>query len=110
MEPSIPPQLSFRVDRSGSRQGFRPAGRHAETLGEFRYPKIEMRWTTSIPKEIEEQYEGRWIAWDISERTVVGDGETMEEAVEAASRARMMGHLIWYRHILPQDSVIVGGL
>ena len=23
--PSIPPQLSFRVDRSGSRQGFRPA-------------------------------------------------------------------------------------
>ena len=52
-EPSIPPQLSFRVDRSGSRQGFRPATRHAETLGEFRSPKIEMRWTTSMsPKSV----------------------------------------------------------
>ena len=63
-----------------------------------------------IPADIESQYEGRWIAWDTLTRQVVGDGDTVEQAIEASREARDDGHLIWYHHILSRDSVIVGGL
>ena len=41
---------------------------------------------------------------------VVADAETLEEAVEAATQAGRPNHLIWYHHVLPRDTVIVGGL
>lgn len=63
-----------------------------------------------IPVEVERQYEGRWIAWDTVDEQVVADGETVEEVVTAAAEVAAQGHLIWYRHILPRDAVIVGGL
>ncbi|MGD9858220.1 MAG: DUF5678 domain-containing protein [Planctomycetaceae bacterium] len=65
----------------------------------------------TIPPEIERQYEGRWIAWDTVDRQVVGEGSTVGEAMRQASNARRDDdHLIWYHHVLPADTVIVGGL
>ena len=63
-----------------------------------------------IPHEVESQYEGRWIAWDTVAKEVVGDGVSMEEVIERARDTNDAGHLIWYHHVLPRDSVIVGGL
>lgn len=63
-----------------------------------------------IPLDVEARYEGRWIAWDTVTDEVVGDAETLEEAVEAATQAGRPSHLIWYHHVLPRDTVIVGGL
>ena len=63
-----------------------------------------------IPREVAAQYEGRWIAWDTVTNQVVGDGETLEEAIAAATGSRKAVHLIWYHHVLPRDTVIVGGL
>jgi hypothetical protein len=63
-----------------------------------------------IPPDIEARYEGRWIAWDTAAEAVVGEGETLEEALAAAAAAREAGALIWYHHVLPRDTVLVGGL
>jgi hypothetical protein len=62
-----------------------------------------------IPAEVEWQYEGQWIAWDTDTRQVVGHGANLDAVVEAAGDARSAGHLIWYRHVLSQDTVVVGG-
>ena len=63
-----------------------------------------------IPREIEEQYEGRWIAWDTEAKVVLASGNTMEDLVPATREAVNVGRLIWYRHILRPDTVLVGGL
>jgi hypothetical protein len=63
-----------------------------------------------IPLQIEEKYEGRWVAWDTVDEKVVGDGQTLEEAIAAAAPARQAEHLIWYHHVVPRETVIVGGL
>src|SRR5260370_3486993 len=64
----------------------------------------------NIPREIELQYEGRWIAWDTVLAKVIGDGDSVGQAFDAArAHAEQTGHLIWYHHILPRNSVIVGG-
>ena len=63
-----------------------------------------------IPPEIEEQYEGRWIAWDTVTQEVAGEGETLDEAIAASNDAWDAGHELYFHHILPRDAVIVGGL
>ena len=66
-----------------------------------------------IPPEIEEQYEGRWIAWDTVTQEVAGDGETLDAAIAAiaaSNDAWDAGHELYFHHILPRDVVIVGGL
>jgi hypothetical protein len=63
-----------------------------------------------IPAEVEAQYEGQWIAWDTDTRQVVGHGTDLDAVVEAARDAHEAGHLIWYRHVLPRDTILVGGL
>ena len=63
-----------------------------------------------IPEEIESRYQGRWIAWDTVRKEVVGEGDTVEQAITASRQARDGGHLIWYHHVLPKDAIIVGGL
>jgi hypothetical protein len=63
-----------------------------------------------IPVEVEVRYEGQWIAWDTDTRQVVGHGANLDEVVEAARDVSSAGHLIWYRHVLPKDTVLVGGV
>ena len=65
---------------------------------------------TDIPKEIEERYEGKWIAWDTETSEVVGADEDLDKVVDQAIPARDAGHVIYLHHILPRDAVIVGGL
>ena len=50
-------------------------------------PPIEWRPNIEIPPEIEDRYEGRWIAWDLDSQQVVGDGETLDEAIQASDAA-----------------------
>ncbi len=63
-----------------------------------------------IPQEIEEQYEGHWIAWDTEAKVVLASGDSMEELVSPTREAVKAGRLIWYRHILGRETVLVGGL
>ena len=65
---------------------------------------------TEIPAEIEQLYEGQWIAWDTVTREVVGNGATLDEAMTHSSEAFHAGHELYYHHIVPVDAVIVGGL
>lgn len=63
----------------------------------------------SIPRDIELQYEGQWIAWDTVSNRVIGHGPTLKEAMSAATGAEVPGHLIWYHHVVPRNLEIVGG-
>lgn len=63
-----------------------------------------------IPTDIEERYEGQWIAWDTVTHQLVGVGPTMDDAMRASDAAFESGHLIYYHHILPRDAILVGGL
>ncbi len=73
-------------------------------------PSILPAEPTEIPVEIEDQFEGEWIAWDTVTREVVGHGVTMDEAMRASDAAFATGHLIYYHHVLPRDAILVGGL
>ena len=66
--------------------------------------------SADIPTEIEDLYEGRWIAWDTVTHELVGYGATMDEAMQASETAFATGHLIYYHHVLPRDAILVGGL
>jgi hypothetical protein len=63
-----------------------------------------------IPRELEELYEGQWLAWDTVAHELVGYGATMDEAMQASDEAFATGHLIYYHHVLPRDAIVVGGL
>lgn len=64
-----------------------------------------------IPSEIEDQYEGRWIAWDTETNQVLADGETMKEVMDRVGDVwERTGHLIWYHNCLRKDEIILGGL
>ena len=63
-----------------------------------------------IPPEIDDKYEGKWIAWDTETDEVVGADELLDKVVDQAQPARRAGHVIYYHHILPRDMIIVGGL
>ena len=63
-----------------------------------------------IPPEIEDLYEGQWMAWDTVTHELVGHGATMDEAMQVSDEAFATGHLIYYHHVLPRDAILVGGL
>ena len=62
-----------------------------------------------IPPEIEELYEGEWIAWDCETRQVIAHDVDPNKLVAPTDKAFDAGHLIYFRHILPPDAIIVGG-
>ena len=62
-----------------------------------------------IPAEIEQQYEGEWIAWDCEMRQVIAHDVDPNKLVAPTDKAFDAGHLIYFRHILPPDAIIVGG-
>ena len=63
-----------------------------------------------IPRDVQMKYEGRWIAWDTADGRVIADGETLEEVGQATQAARAAGKLIWYHHVLPHETGLVGGI
>ena len=62
-----------------------------------------------LPLEVEQQYEGQWIAWDCETRQVIAHDANPNKLVTPTDKAFDAGHLIYFRHILPPDAVIVGG-
>lgn len=65
--------------------------------------------STDIPPEIENQYEGEWIAWDTIAREVVGHHVDLNQVVHQARPTQDKGHTIYFHHILPPDVILVGG-
>lgn len=63
-----------------------------------------------IPREVEERYEGQWIAWDTESNTVLASGDTMEDLVATTRDAVNAGRLVWYHHVVRSDVVLVGGM
>ena len=66
--------------------------------------------STDIPPEIDDLYEGEWIAWDMITREVVAHDRDLGPVVRAAKEVFDSGHPIYYHHILSPDTIIVGGL
>ena len=62
-----------------------------------------------IPVSILEQHEGKWIVWDQDDQTVVGSGDTLDEAEDQA-RSAAANHLLRVHHVLPHDAEISGML
>ena len=66
--------------------------------------------STDIPPEIDDLYEGEWIAWDTITREVVAHDQELGPVIRAAKEVFDSGHPIYYHHILAADTIIVGGL
>jgi hypothetical protein len=79
---------------------------HWQTLPESADPA----WDTHIPPDLERQYVGQVIAWDLVARQVAGHGETIDEASNTAQAARRAGHPLYYRYVFPANAVLLGGL
>jgi hypothetical protein len=62
-----------------------------------------------IPPEIEDAYEGEWIAWDTVTNQVIAHAKTLDEVMDQTTAAVAANRLIWYHHVLPGDIEIVGG-
>jgi hypothetical protein len=62
-----------------------------------------------IPAEIERQFEGEWIAWDCETRQVIAHDVDPNKLVAPTDKAFDAGHLVYFRHILPPDAIIVRG-
>ena len=65
---------------------------------------------TDIPPEIDDLYEGEWIAWDTMTREVVAHDRELGPVVRTAKEVFDSGQPIYYHHILSPDTIIVGGL
>ena len=63
-----------------------------------------------IPPEIEERYEGEWIAWDCEAQQVIAHDLELGKLMPATDEAYKAGRPIYFHHILPHDANIVGGL
>ena len=62
-----------------------------------------------IPLDVERQYEGEWIAWDCETRQVIAHDKDPNKLVAPTDDAFDAGHLIYFRHVLSPDAIIVGG-
>jgi hypothetical protein len=63
---------------------------------------------TQLPKEILEQHEGQWVAWDTETGEFLGAADTYDhlaEVVEPKATQRLIG----YERVIPREAVIVGG-
>ena len=63
---------------------------------------------TQLPREVLEQHEGKWIAWDTEtgEFLVAADtADDLFEKLETIPRERVIG----FERVIPRDAVIVGG-
>jgi hypothetical protein len=62
-----------------------------------------------IPREIEDRYVGKWIAWDTVTDEVVAADEDLDKVVTQAKPISDAGHELYLHHIVPPDVVLVGG-
>ena len=64
-----------------------------------------------IPPEIEDRYEGEWIAWDPETCEVVAHSVDMDEVAKQVRAVGKAGKGMYYHHIhiLPPDVLMIGG-
>ena len=62
-----------------------------------------------IPPEIEDRYEGEWIAWDPETCEVVAHHVDLDEVGKQVRAAGKAGKGMYFHHILPPDVVMLGG-
>ncbi len=67
-------------------------------------------WETQLPRDVERQYVGKVIAWDLVTKQVAGYGATIDEASDAAEGAKQAGHPLYYHYIFPPNALLLGGL
>ena len=59
-----------------------------------------------IPPEIEELYEGEWIAWDCAAREVIAHDVELGKLMPATDEAYKAGRPIYFHHILPRGAIL----
>ena len=62
-----------------------------------------------IPREVEAQFPGEWLAWDAHSRELIGHAENLKQVVQLAKVAQAQGHAIYFHHVLRPGTVLVGG-
>jgi hypothetical protein len=61
-----------------------------------------------VPREIEDRYVGKWIAWDTVTDEVVAADEDLDKVVTQAKPIHDTGHELYFHHIVPPDVVLIG--
>ena len=69
----------------------------------------EAQRSEDIPPEIEEQFEGEWIAWDCDAQAVIAHDVDPNKLIAPTDEAHRAGHLIYFHHVLRNDAILVGG-
>ncbi len=64
---------------------------------------------SDIPEEIEAQYVGEWIAWDVDAKSVIAHAVDLNDMLPVTRKAHAAGRHLYIHHALPPDAVIVGG-
>ncbi len=62
-----------------------------------------------IPREVEAQFPGEWLAWDAQTQELLGHAEKLKQAVQLAKAAQAQGHAVYFHHVLRPGTVLVGG-
>ena len=62
-----------------------------------------------IPREVEVQFPGEWLAWDVQTQKLLGHAEKLKQVVQLAKDAQAQGHAVYFHHVLRPGLVLVGG-
>ena len=62
-----------------------------------------------IPREVEAQYPGEWLAWDAQTQELLGHAEKLKQVIQLAKIAQAQGHAVYFHHVLRPGTVLVGG-
>ena len=62
-----------------------------------------------IPRDVEAQFPGEWLAWDAHTQELIGHAEELRQVVQMAKVAQAHGHAIYFHHVLRPGTVLVGG-
>lgn len=64
---------------------------------------------SDIPEEIEAQYVGEWIAWDVDAKSVIAHAVDLNAMLPITLKAHAAGRNLYFHHVLHPDTVLVGG-
>ena len=62
-----------------------------------------------IPRDVEAQFPGEWLAWDAQTQELIGHAEKLKQVVQLAKIAQAQGHAVYFHHVLRPGTVLVGG-
>ncbi len=62
-----------------------------------------------IPRDVEAQFPGEWLAWDVQRQELIGHAEKLKQVVSLAKNAQAQGHAVYFHHVIRPGTVLVGG-